>query len=66
MAIGRTLRLEASTNRVIRLSRRIGKTWSAFVTDRYEKIGIISVRRARSDEEVLHVLDQGAECGTLG
>jgi uncharacterized DUF497 family protein len=41
---------------------RIGeKTWSAFVTYRNEKIRIISVRRARSDEEALYLSDEGAE-----
>jgi uncharacterized DUF497 family protein len=35
---------------------RIGeKTWSAFVTYRHEKIRIISVRRARPDEEARYV-----------
>ena len=35
---------------------RIGdKTWSAFITYRNEKIRIISVRRARADEEARYV-----------
>ena len=37
---------------------RIGdKTWSAFITYRYEKIRIISVRRARSDEEARYLTE---------
>ena len=41
---------------------RIGeKTWSAFITYRNEKIRIISVRRARSDEEARYLADQGLE-----
>lgn len=37
---------------------RIGqKTWSAFITYRNEKIRIISVRRARTDEEARYVAD---------
>jgi len=37
---------------------RIGeKTWSAFITYRNEKIRIISVRRARSDEEARYFAD---------
>lgn len=37
---------------------RIGeKTWSAFITYRNEKIRIISVRRARADEEARYVSD---------
>ena len=37
---------------------RIGnKTWSAFITYRYEKIRIISVRRARSDEEARYLAE---------
>ena len=37
---------------------RIGeKTWSAFITYRNEKIRIISVRRARSDEEARYLAD---------
>jgi uncharacterized protein len=37
---------------------RIGhKTWSAFVTYRNEKIRIISVRRARTDEEARYFAD---------
>ena len=35
---------------------RIGeKTWSAFITYRNEKIRIISVRRARADEEAWYL-----------
>ena len=37
------------------------KTWSAFITYRNEKIRIISVRRARSDEEARYFADQGTE-----
>ena len=41
---------------------RIGeKIWSAFITYRNEKIRIISVRRARSDEEARYLADQGTE-----
>ena len=37
---------------------RIGsKTWSAFITYRNEKIRIISVRRARTDEEARYRTD---------
>ena len=37
---------------------RIGeKTWSAFITCRNEKIRIISVRRARSNEEARYLAD---------
>jgi uncharacterized DUF497 family protein len=37
---------------------RVGaKTWSAFITYRNEKIRIISVRRARADEEARYVAD---------
>jgi uncharacterized protein len=37
---------------------RIGeRTWSAFITYRNEKIRIISVRRARSDEEARYLAD---------
>jgi uncharacterized protein len=37
---------------------RIGeKTWSAFITYRNEKIRIISVRRARADEEARYLAD---------
>jgi uncharacterized DUF497 family protein len=37
---------------------RIGvKAWSAFITYRNEKIRIISVRRARADEEARHLAD---------
>jgi uncharacterized DUF497 family protein len=37
---------------------RIGsETWSAFITYRNEKIRIISVRRARADEEARHLAD---------
>jgi uncharacterized DUF497 family protein len=37
---------------------RIGeKTWSAFITYRNEKIRIISVRRARTDEEARYFAD---------
>jgi uncharacterized DUF497 family protein len=37
---------------------RIGnKTWSAFMTYRNEKIRIISVRRARADEEARYLAD---------
>ena len=34
-----------------------GKTWSAFCTYRNEKIRIISVRRARADEEARYLAD---------
>jgi uncharacterized protein len=44
---------------------RIGqKTWSAFITYRDEKIRIISVRRARADEETRYLADKGAESGS--
>jgi uncharacterized protein len=33
------------------------KTWSAFISYRNEKISIISVRRARADEEARYVAD---------
>jgi uncharacterized protein len=33
------------------------KTWSAFITYRNEKIRIISVRRARADEEARYLAD---------
>jgi uncharacterized protein len=33
------------------------KTWSAFISYRYEKIRIISVRRARPDEEARYLAD---------
>ena len=33
------------------------KTWSAFITYRNDKIRIISVRRARADEEAQHLAD---------
>ena len=33
------------------------KTWSAFITYRNEKIRIISVRRARTDEEARYLAD---------
>ena len=37
---------------------RIGeKTWSAFITYRNEKIRIISVRRARADEEARYLAE---------
>ena len=37
---------------------RIGeKTWSAFITYRHEKIRIISVRRARPEEEARYLAD---------
>jgi uncharacterized protein len=37
---------------------RIGdNTWSAFITYRNEKIRIISVRRARADEEARYLAD---------
>ena len=37
---------------------RIGeKRWSAFITYRNEKIRIISVRRARADEEARYLAD---------
>jgi len=37
---------------------RIGEqTWSAFISYRNEKIRIISVRRARSDEEARYLAD---------
>jgi uncharacterized DUF497 family protein len=37
---------------------RIGdKTWSAFITYRNEKIRIISVRRARAEEEARYLTD---------
>ena len=37
---------------------RIGeKTWSAFITYRNDKIRIISVRRARTDEEARYLSD---------
>ena len=37
---------------------RIGeKTWSAFITYRNDKIRIISVRRARPDEEARYLAD---------
>lgn len=37
---------------------RIGEnTWSAFITYRHEKIRIISVRRARSNEEARYLAD---------
>ncbi len=37
---------------------RIGeRTWSAFITYRNEKIRIISVRRARPDEEARYLAD---------
>jgi len=37
---------------------RIGEnTWSAFITYRNEKIRIISVRRARADEEARYLAD---------
>jgi uncharacterized protein len=39
---------------------RIGKkTWSAFITYRNEKIRIISVRRARAEEEARYLADEG-------
>ena len=41
---------------------RIGeKTWSAFITYRDEKIRIISVRRARADEEARYLADEGPQ-----
>jgi uncharacterized DUF497 family protein len=41
---------------------RIGeKTWSAFVTYRNDKIRIISVRRARADEEARYLADEDLE-----
>jgi len=47
--------LDEPRNQVI---GRIGeKTWSAFITYRNEKIPIISVRRARADEEAQYVAD---------
>jgi uncharacterized protein len=37
---------------------RIGEnTWSAFITYRHDKIRIISVRRAREDEEARYLAD---------
>jgi hypothetical protein len=37
---------------------RIGdKTWSAFITYRHDTIRIISVRRARADEEARYLAD---------
>lgn len=37
---------------------RIGSnTWSAFVTYRHEKIRIISIRRARPEEEAIYLAD---------
>jgi uncharacterized protein len=36
------------------VARHGGKTWSAFVTHRGDTIGIISVRRARREEEAAH------------
>jgi uncharacterized DUF497 family protein len=37
------------------IGRANGKTWSAFITYRNERIRIISVRRARPDEEQRYV-----------
>ncbi len=39
------------------IGRIDNKTWSAFITYRYEKIRIISVRRARPDEEARYLAD---------
>ena len=39
------------------IGRIADKTWSAFVTHRNEKIRIISVRRAREDEEERYFAD---------
>ena len=39
------------------IGRIADKTWSAFVTYRNEKIRIISVRRAREDEEERYLAD---------
>ena len=37
---------------------RIGeKTWSAFITYRNEKTRVISVRRARAEEEARYIVD---------
>jgi hypothetical protein len=39
---------------------RIGETtWSAFITDHNENTRIISVRRARADEEARYLADAG-------
>ena len=47
--------LDESRHQVI---GRIGEnTWSAFITYRNEKIRIISVRRARTDEEARYFAD---------
>lgn len=41
---------------------RIGeKTWSVFITYRNEKIRIISVRRARADEEARYLAGESAQ-----
>jgi hypothetical protein len=46
------------TNRDIQVIGRIAdKKWSAFVTYRNEKIRIISVGRAREDEEERYLAD---------
>ena len=37
------------------IGRIAEKTWSAFITYRHEKIRIISVRRARADEEARYL-----------
>ena len=36
-------------------------TWSAFITYRHEAIRIISVRRARQEEEARYAPDQGSD-----
>ena len=57
-----TDRLEISTRSLdeprYQVIGRIGeKTWSAFITYRNENIRIISVRRARPDEEARYLAD---------
>ena len=39
------------------IGRILDKTWSAFITYRNEKIRIISVLRARADEEARYLAD---------
>lgn len=39
------------------IGRIVNHTWSAFITYRYETIRIISVRRARPEEEARYLAD---------
>jgi uncharacterized DUF497 family protein len=56
-------RSEAEVRKLL-IARREGKLWAAIFTERDERIRIISVRRARTNEAALYEQDDSGEPGS--